>query len=323
MKNSMTKICKNLAFAGCMIAGVATSSVASSVDKVHFLIPGGAGGGWDGTARGVGEALKKSNLVKETSFENMSGGGGGKAIAYIIETAKKQKNTLMVNSTPIVIRSLQGVFPQSFRDLTLVSSVVADYGVLVVKKDSKYQSWADVKAAFDENPRKVKVAGGSSRGSMDHLVAAQIFKAAGGNPTSVRYVPYDAGGKALAGLLTGEVDVLSTGLGEVLEKHMKGELKIIGVTSNENIEGIPSFKSMGADAFFANWRGFFGAPNLSEEKAQAFADVIGKMYDTPEWEEVRKRNGWANLYKPTNEFKSFLEDQEKVIGSLMKEMGFL
>jgi len=319
----MTKICKNLAFAGCLVAGVATSSVASSVDKVHFIIPGGAGGGWDGTARGVGEALKKSNLVKETSFENMSGGGGGKAIAYIIETAKKQKHTLMVNSTPIVIRSLQGVFPQSFRDLTLVSSVVADYGVLVVKKDSKFQSWADVKTAFDENPRNVKVAGGSSRGSMDHLVAAQVFKAAGGNPTSVRYVPYDAGGKALAGLLTGEVDVLSTGLGEVLEKHMKGELKIIGVTSNESIEGIPSFKSMGADAFFANWRGFFGAPNLSNEKVQAFADVIGKMYDTPEWEDVRKRNGWANLYKPRAEFKSFLEDQEKVIGSLMKEMGFL
>ena len=323
MKKSITKVYKNLAFAGCLVAGLATSSVASSVDKVHFLIPGGAGGGWDGTARGVGEALKKSNLVKETSFENMSGGGGGKAIAYLIETAKKQQNTLMVNSTPIVIRSLQGVFPQSFRDLTLVSSVVADYGVLVVKNDSKYQSWADVKAAFDKSPRNVKIAGGSSRGSMDHLVAAQIFKAAGGNPTSVRYVPYDAGGKALAGLLTGEVDVLSTGFGEVLEKHKKGELKIIGVTSNESIEGIPSFKSMGADAFFANWRGFFGAPNLSEEKTKAFADVIGKMYDTPEWEVVRKRNGWANLYQPTTEFKSFLEKQEEVIGSLMKEMGFL
>ncbi len=323
MKNSMTKVYRNLALAGCLVAGLATSSVASTVDKVHFLIPGGAGGGWDGTARGVGEALKKSNLVKETSFENMSGGGGGKAIAYIIETAKKQKNTLMVNSTPIVIRSLQGVFPQSFRDLTLVSSVVADYGVLVVKTDSKFKNWADVKTAFEKNPRKVKIAGGSSRGSMDHLVAAQIFKAAGGNPTSVRYVPYDAGGKALAGLLTGEVDVLSTGLGEVLEKHMKGQLRIIGVTANESIEGIPSFKSMGADAFFANWRGFFGAPNLSKEKTQAFADVIGKMYDTPEWEVVRKRNGWANLYQPTTKFKSFLENQEAVIGSLMKEMGFL
>lgn len=75
--------------------------------------------------------------------------------------------------------------------------------------------------------------------------------------------------------------------------------------------------------FFANWRGFFAAPNLSKEKTEAFADVIGKMYDTPEWEVVRKRNGWANLYQPTTEFKSFLENQEAVIGSLMKEMGFL
>ena len=323
MKNSITKVCKNLALAGCLVAGLATTSAAVNVDKVHFLIPGGAGGGWDGTARGVGEALKKSNLVKETSFENMSGGGGGKAIAYIIETAKKQKDTLLVNSTPIVIRSLQGVFPQSFRDLTLVSTVVADYGVLVVKKDSKYNSWQDVKNAFDKNPRKVKIAGGSSRGSMDHLVAAQIFKAAGADPKSVRYIPYDAGGKALAGLLTGEVDVLSTGLGEVLEKHMKGELKIIGVTSDESVQGIPSFKSMGTDAYFANWRGFFGAPNMSEEKAFAYAKVISKMYKTEEWEVVRKRNGWTNLYKPTEFFNKFLLEQEKVIGSLMKEMGFL
>lgn len=323
MKYSFSKIFKNLALTSCLVAGITTSSLAVEVDKVHFLIPGGAGGGWDGTARGVGEALKKSNLVKETSFENMSGGGGGKAIAYIIETAKKQKHTLLVNSTPIVIRSLQGVFPQSFRDLTLVSTVVADYGVLVVKKDSKYNTWDDVKTAFDKNPRKVKIAGGSSRGSMDHLVAAQIFKAAGADPKSVRYIPYDAGGKALAGLLTGEVDVLSTGLGEVLEKHLKGELKIIGVTSNESIEGIPSFKSMGTDAFFANWRGFFGAPNMSEEKALAYAKIIDKMYTTEEWEIVRKRNGWTNLYKPTDSFNTFLEEQEKVIGSLMKEMGFL
>lgn len=323
MKNQFSKICKNVALASCLVAGMAVTSVASSVEKIHFLIPGGAGGGWDGTARGVGEALKKSNLVGETSFENMSGGGGGKAIAYMIETASKQDNTLMVNSTPIVIRSLQGVFPQSFRDLSLVSSVVADYGVLVVAKDSKFQTWADLKAEFDKNPRSVKIAGGSSRGSMDHLVAAQIFKAAGGNPTNVRYVPYDAGGKALAGLLTGEVDVLSTGLGEVLEKHKNGELRIIGVTSEEAVSGIPSFKEMGVDAYFANWRGFFGAPNLSQDKVDEFAKVIEDMYKTKEWEEVRNRNGWADLYKPTTEFKTFLENQEKVISSLMKEMGFL
>jgi putative tricarboxylic transport membrane protein len=323
MKTQFSKICKNIALASCLVAGMATTSVASSVEKIHFLIPGGAGGGWDGTARGVGEALQKSKLVDQVSYENMSGGGGGKAIAYMIETASKQQDTLMVNSTPIVIRSLQGVFPQSFRDLTLISAVVADYGVLVVAKDSKYKSWADVKAAFDKDPTGLKIAGGSSRGSMDHLVAAQIFKAAGGNPKNVRYVPYDAGGKALAGLLTGEIDILSTGLGEVLDKHKNGELRIIGITSEEPIDGVPSFKSMGVDAYFANWRGFFGAPNLPQEKIDAFAKVFADMYKTKEWEDVRARNGWTNLYKPTSEFKTFLENQEKGISSLMKEMGFL
>jgi len=319
----ISKVFRNVALASILLAGLASNSVASSVESIHFLIPGGAGGGWDGTARGVGEALKKSGLVKKTSFENMSGGGGGKAIAYLIKTASKQKNTVMVNSTPIVIRSLQGVFPQSFRDLSLVASVIADYQVLVVRPDSKYKNWEDVLKAFKKDPKSVKIAGGSSRGSMDHLVAAQVFQAAGGDPKTVRYVPYDAGGKALAGLLTGEVDVLSTGFGEVLEKHKKGQVKIIGITSKDPIEGIPSFKSMGTDAFFANWRGFFGAPNLSKKRLADLNDVLKKMYDTPEWEVVRARNGWTNLYQPTNEFKSFLEAQEKTIGALMKDLGFL
>ncbi len=323
MKNHISKVCRNVALASCLVAGLATNSFAGTVESIHFIVPGGAGGGWDGTARGVGEALQKSGLVGQTSFENMSGGGGGKAIAHLIETASRQQNTMMVNSTPIVIRSLQGIFPQSFRDLTLIASVVADYGVLVVNPDSKYKTWADLEKAYKANPGAVKIAGGSSRGSMVHLVAAQIFQAAGGDPKEVRYVPYDAGGKALAGLLTGEVDVLSTGLGEVLDKHKKGQVRIIGVTSVDPIEGIPSFQSMGVDDYFANWGGFFGAPYLGQAKVDSFNKVLKKMYDTPEWEVVRSRNGWTNLYQPDQEFKTFLEKQENTIGLLMKEMGFL
>lgn len=323
MSCRICKAFKKALLISALVAGMTAGVTAAEVESIHFLIPGGAGGGWDSTARGVGEALKKSGLVGKTSFENMSGGGGGKAIAYLIKTASKQQNTMMVNSTPIVIRSLQGVFPQSFRDLTLIASVIADYQVLVVRPDSKYKTWNDLLAAFKKDPRSVKIAGGSSRGSMDHLVAAQIFQAAGADPKTLRYVPYDAGGKALAGLLTGEVDALSTGLGEVLDKHKKGQVRILGVTSKEPIEGIPSFKSMGTDAYFANWRGFFGAPNLPKEKVDAFNSVLKKMYDTPEWEAVRARNGWTNLYQPGEQFRKFLEAQEKTIGGLMKDLGFL
>ncbi len=83
---------------------VGTAQAAPQIDSIHFLIPGGAGGGWDGTARGTGEALMAAGLVGSASYENMSGGGGGKAIGYLIENAESNHGTLMVNSTPIVIR---------------------------------------------------------------------------------------------------------------------------------------------------------------------------------------------------------------------------
>ena len=67
------------------------------INKIHFLIPGGAGGGWDGTARGTGEALTKSGLINSATYENMSGGGGGKAIGYLIENSKSNHGTLMVH----------------------------------------------------------------------------------------------------------------------------------------------------------------------------------------------------------------------------------
>ncbi len=307
-----------------MIASAASSS--AQLDSIHFLIPGGAGGGWDGTARGTGEALKKSGLVDTVSFQNLSGGGGGKAIAYLIETAKQQQGTLMVNSTPIVVRSLMGVFPQSFRDLTPVAGTIADYGALVVSKDSKYTHWDQIVADFRKNPRKVKIAGGSSRGSLDHLVPAAAIKAEGLDPKALRYIAYDAGGKAMAGLLSGEAAILSTGLGEALEMSKAGQIRILAITAEERVADapdVPTLKEMGNNTVFANWRGFFGAPGLSSEKAEEYAKVLGEMYQTQEWETVRSRNGWVNVYKPTTEFTAFLEQQEKQVGSLMRELGFL
>ena len=43
--------------------GASAQESAPQIDKIHFIVPGGAGGGWDGTARGTGEALTNAGLV--------------------------------------------------------------------------------------------------------------------------------------------------------------------------------------------------------------------------------------------------------------------
>jgi putative tricarboxylic transport membrane protein len=326
MKTKTRAYARNLAALAVLALALNTGAHAAEIDSIHFLIPGGAGGGWDGTARGTGEALTKAGIVGNASYENMSGGGGGKAIAHIIETRGKAQNTLMVNSTPIVIRSLQGVFPQSFRDLTPVAGTIGDYAAMVVNTDSELSSMSDLMAAFNADSKKVAFGGGSVAGGMDHLVAAMVMKSGGADPTKVKYIPYDAGGKAMAGLLSGEIQALSTGLGEALDLQKQDQVRILCVTSAERLadaSDVPTCKEQGNDTEFVNWRGFFGPPGLSEESQAAYIVALEKMYATDEWETVRARNGWVNIFAPGAEFVGFLELQESVIGDLMKELGFL
>jgi putative tricarboxylic transport membrane protein len=161
---------------------------------------------------------------------------------------------------------------------------------------------------------------------MDHLVAAMVMQAAGADPTAVKYIPYDAGGKAMAALLSGEIAALSTGFSEAVALSQAGEVKIIGVTSDERVSASPDTKTMkeqGIDMNFVNWRGFFAAPGLPADKLAAYQKAIAAMYDTPEWEKVRAANGWVNIHNSGADFTAFLEAQEKVIGDLMRKLGFL
>jgi len=328
----MTKL--NLTRRAFAAAAVATMSLGAPafadeepiLDSIHFLIPGGAGGGWDGTARGTGEALTNAGLVGSASYENMSGGGGGVAIGYLIENAESQYGTLMVNSTPIVIRSLTGVFPYNFSDLTLVAGTIGDYAAIVVNTDSEIQSMDDLLAAYRADMQGTAIGGGSVPGGMDHLVAAMVMQAAGEDPLGVTYIPYDAGGAAMAALLSGEIAALSTGFSEAVDLANAGEVRIIGVTSSERVDAYPDAPTMmeqGIDTTFVNWRGFFGAPGMPEDRVAAYQEALTAMYDTPEWEEVRARNGWVNIFNSGDDFRTFLEEQETVIGDLMRTLGFL
>ena len=324
----MLKILKVALATSAMLLGAQSMAQADGhqvVGEIKFLIPGGAGGGWDGTARGTGEALTKSGLVGTASYENMSGGGGGKAIAHIIET--KDQGTLMVNSTPIVIRSLTKVFPQSFRDLTPIAGTIGDYGAMVVNKDSAINDFAGLVSAYNADPTNVAVGGGSVAGGMDHLIAALVMKNAGADATKVKYIPYDAGGKAMAGLLSGEIKALATGFGEAIELARQGEVKILCVTSEARVaamDSVPTCDEAGSKGTsFVNWRGFFAAPGLSDDKKAAYIAALEKMYATPEWATVRDRNGWVDIFNADADFVKFLEGQEEQIGGLMRELGFL
>ena len=65
----------------------------------------------------------------------------------------------------------------------------------------------------------------------------------------------------------------------------------------------------------------FCSAGLPADKLAAYQAALTKMYDTPEVA-VRSRNGWVNIHNSGAAFGSFLEEQEKAIGDLMKSSAF-
>jgi putative tricarboxylic transport membrane protein len=313
---------------------------------VHFLVPGAPGGGWDGTARAVGEALVRSGLAPSVSYENLSGGGGGRALAHFIATAERQDRTLLVTSTPIVIASLRsgrggyhdlrsnpsgaadgasGRLPRSWRDLEPVASVIGDYLTFAARSDAPFDGWSDVVAAFRSDPAAVKIAGGSVVGGMDHLVTALALDAAGADASALRYVPYDAGGKARAALFSGEVPLLATGLGEILDARRAGLVRLLAVTAPQRLAeagDVPTIAELaGTDVEFVNWRGFFAAPGTPPARVREWIALLEAVLATPEWEEMRRRNGWVEMFHAGADFERFLVGQESGLVELMERLG--
>lgn len=299
-------------------------AAAASTRRLHFLIPAAAGGGWDQTARAVADGLTRARLVESATLEHVTGGGGANAIGYLIATGERQHNTLMVSSTPIVLRAVRGAVP-SYRELEPIAAVIGDYGAIVVRADSPHKDFASLAAAIRRAVGQFRIAGGSVRGDMDHVLAARTFSAASGvDPKEVVYFPYDAGGAALEALLGKHVHVLSTGLGEALDTPHARDIRVLAVTAPERVPDaaqLPTLRELGHDVTFVNWRGFFGPPQVPASTADAHAELLRRFLATPEWEDLRARHAWQTHFVARGDFRRFLETEEATAKRVLGAIG--
>ena len=310
------------------LGGICASVLADDVaeERLHIVIPAGPGGGLDATARAIGRAMVSHQEFARVSYENRTGGGGGKAMAYFVESADALSNTLMVNSTPLLIRSLQGLFPHSYRDLVPVAGLIADPGIIAVREDSPYSSWADVIAALQQNPRKLFVGGGSVKGSLDHIILSLLVDQAGISPRSVRYLPYDGGGKAMLALLSGEVDVLVSGLGETLAQQKAGSIRLLGMTAeqaNPTFPNVPTFKAQQVNVVFYNWRGLFAPSSTLPAQRSKWITQLSNTVDSAQWRQQLSRYGWQPLFLPGDDFSKYLAKQETMLKEVLTQLGLV
>ena len=315
----MMRRTRSLAIVACLLAG------AAAAERVHIVIPVAAGGGLDGTARAAGRTLATVAPAETVSFENIVGASGGRGLSVFVENSARFRTALIVNSAPLILRRLQGMYPLGFRDLTPIAGLVADYGIFVVKDAAPIRDWSSTVARLQADPRAVTLGGGSARGSLDHVVAALALDAAGVDARRVRYLPYDGGGKAMLALLGDEIEVLSTGLGETIPFIRAGQVRVLAVTAPERvapIENAPTLTELGYPVRFANWRGMFAPRHVDADVRERHIQRFRALTASDAWGETLEQYGWEPLNVFGDDFTRYLEQQEEVLAATMAKLGF-
>lgn len=293
--------------------------------KIEIVAPSGAGGGWDTTARMAAKMFNEAGIIdQDIGVVNKEGGGGAVGWSYI---AGKDGNpyNLFVASPPLLLVPLNGQSEYDYDDFTPLANVIADYAAFAVSADAKWDNLNDLFDDMKKDPSSVTVIGASSPGSMDHIQFIKIAKAAGVDITKIKYVSDQEGG-ALTALLNGSVDVYSTGVAETVEQVKAGKIKVLGVTSEDRLEGdvlsdFPTAKEQGIDETFINWRGFFGPPNMDEAAVKYYEEKFKELSDSDEFAEVREKYGWDEMYMGSKEYKDFLDKEHESNKELLDELG--
>jgi len=314
---------RKLMFAALAAAGFAFTGQVLAADY-KIMAPAAPGGGWDQTARTMQQVLQDEGISGNVQVTNVPGAGGTIGLAQFVNGAKGDPSQLIVGGYVMVGAILTNNSPVTLEQVTPIARLTGEFEAIVVPAASDIQDMAGLVEKLKADPGAVSWGGGSAGGT-DHITAGLIAKAVGVDPTKVNYVAFSGGGEALAAILGGQVTVGISGYGEFASQIEAGQLRIIGISSDERVEGIdaPTFKESGVDVAIQNWRMVAAAPGLSAEQEAAINADIEKMVNSNGWKEALASKGWANTYLAGDEFRAQLAKDIEATSAILKEIGLV
>ena len=292
---------------------------------LRIMAPADPGGGWDSTARAMGDTIRKADIVdKGVEVYNVPGAGGTIGLSQLSSKQSGKSNEFMVMGLVMLGAIQTNKSPVDLSKTTPLASLTTEPEAIAVRSKSPYKSLDDLVEDMKADPGKFSVGGGSAGGT-DQILLGLLAKAAGVDPSQPKYVAYSGGGEALQSILSGSVDAGISGVSEFADQVEAGKMRILAVSSGEGVEvagkPVKSISEQGLDVEITNWRGVVGPPEIKPAERDAAIDALQKMHDSPEWQDAMKQNDWDDFFKTGDEFKSYIDSENSRVEGILGEIG--
>lgn len=313
---------------GMMIAGSASAFTPSK--PLEFVVTAGAGGGTDIFARTIQSIIQKNNLVSQPIIVTLKGGGSG-AEGFVYGKAASGDAHRIVFAT-----SNQWLLPMVAKvgwkreELTPVAALAFDEFLLWVRQDAPWKTAADYVAAAKAGSIKM---GGSQSKDLDETLV-RIFERAAGIKTV--YIPFKSGGEAAVQLAGGHIDGNTNNPAENVGQWKAGQGRPLCVFSTTRLAAgpkvtetmgwsdIPTCKEQGiAVDEYKMPRAVYLPPGVPKEAVTFWADVLKKVFETPEWKEYITRTSQSASFLTGENFTKFIAMDEERSRKVFEEQGWL
>ncbi|MEZ9339460.1 tripartite tricarboxylate transporter substrate binding protein [Vibrio splendidus] len=265
----MSKLLKSIMLA----AGILVSATSIAADypskNIRLVVPFGAGGGTDAVGRTLANSAKDI-LGQNISIMNRTGGAGAVGMSFGAQQ-RADGYTLTVVTREIASLPQMGLMRHTADDFRLIRLVNLDPAVVLVAADSPYNTINDLIKEAKENPGSVKFA--STAAPNFYLISLEKDQG-----IKLNAIPYNGASEAIPAVLGHHTDVTMVTPGEAIAQLRSGQLKALGVMSEERIQyipDVPTLKEQGIDVVTGTWRGI-GAP---KDTPDAVIEKLGAAFD--------------------------------------------
>jgi tripartite-type tricarboxylate transporter receptor subunit TctC len=282
-----------------------------------LIVPYGAGGGTDITARLLARDLE-AVLGKPVTVENRAGGGGWVGWGALAQ-AKPDGYTLGYLNVPSIYAGYldkQYKRTENLESFTPLINHVLDYNLWAVKADSPFKSLKDVVEAAKKAPDTVTISAFGA-GSDDHLA---ILSVEAENRIKLITVHHKSTAEAKTAALGGHIQVLAANVSEVAEEARAGTIRVLGVMSPERsrfLPNVPTFKEQGFNQIWSNSRGIAGPAGLPKDVQQKLSASLEKILQSKEHQQKAEQLSLEPRVIKGGDYIKFLKDNEVSTKKLM------
>ena len=287
---------------------------------VQVTVAYGPGGATDFQARIVTMmAGKKKYLNMPIVIFNKPGAGGQKGWNWFAAKASTDGHQLAAYNVPhFIAQSIKFDTKYNINNLEPIANWGADPAVLIVPKDSPFNSVGDVVAHAKANPGTITVSGAGLY--VGHHIASLQFERAAG--IKLTYIPAGGGVKALKMVLGNQV---MAGFNNLSDAYRQGNrIKVLGVADNQRetmfLPDVPTFKEQGVDVddSSVNFRGIMARKGTSQDIIDLLAERVHLMFQDKKVAKKMKAGGSPLRIMTRGEVQAMWLERQPYLEELLK-----